>query len=74
MHKVLEQGMGQWLGQVEVVEQVPAGCENSGGTLRTVTTGYRSGNLCRVTKAADRQTAEGKEGEELGGYCRSPIK
>lgn len=74
MHKLLEQGMGQWLGQVEVVEQVPAGCENSGGMLRTVTTGYRSGNLCRVTKAADRQTAEGKEGEELGGYCRSPSE
>lgn len=58
----------------EVVEQVPARYENSGATLRTVTTGYPSGNLCRVTKAADRQTAEGKEGKELGGYCRSPSK
>lgn len=74
MCKLLEQGVGQWLGQVEVVKQVPARCENSGATLRTVTAGYPSGNLCRVTKAADRQTAEWKEGEELGGNCRSPSK
>lgn len=45
-----------------VGKQVPARCENSGATLRTVTAGYPSGNLCRVTKAVDRQTAERKEG------------
>lgn len=36
--------------------------------------GIRQETFGRVTKAADRQTAERKEGEELGGNCRSPSK